>query len=50
MYYFYFKNDKNKERISTTSDFSSRLLAAKYFSTIKNMELKNFLTIFSVSK
>jgi hypothetical protein len=50
MYYFYFKNDVKKEKINSTHDFSSRLGAAKYFAAVKNMKLKEFLSIFSVSK
>jgi len=50
MYYFYFRNDQKKEKINTTNEFTSRLAAAKYFATIKKMQLKEFLRLFSVSK
>ena len=48
-YYFYAKNDKNQESISSVIT-SSRLEAAKHFSKGKDMELKLFLSIFTVSK
>ena len=50
MYYFYLKNDQKKEKINTTSEFSSRLAAANYFAAVKRMKLKDFLRLFSVSK
>ena len=50
MYYFYFKNDLKREKIGKTSEFSTRLDAAKYFATIKKMKLKDFLSVFAVSK
>ena len=50
MYYFYFKNDPKKEKIGKTSEFSTLLEATKHFAAIKKMELKDFLTIFEVSK
>jgi len=48
-YYFYSKNDKSKEPIAQTNA-KNRLAAAKYFAQIKQMPLKKFLTIFSISK
>ena len=48
-YYFYVKNDKKQEPISSMTSLS-RLKAAKLFAKRKNMELKKFLSIFSVSK
>jgi hypothetical protein len=50
MYYFYHKNDQNKEKIYITREFLNRLDAANYFANLKNMKLKDFLKIFSVSK
>ena len=50
MLYFYYKNDQNKESIGRVYNFSSRLMAAQYFATIKNMKLKTFLSVFSISK
>lgn len=50
-YYFYSKNDKNKEPIMFVTindgDISS---AIDYFSNIKNMDLEVFLSIYSVSE
>ena len=48
-YYFYIKNDKSKEP-SHWVNASSRLKAAKLFAKGKDMELKQFLSIFSISK
>lgn len=48
-YFFYSKNDPSKEPISSTTS-NSRLKAAKYFSIIKNMPLKKFLSIFTINK
>lgn len=48
-YFFYSKNDPNKEPISSTMS-TSRLKAAKYFSIIKDMSLKKFLSIFTINK
>ena len=48
-YNFYSRNDSNKEPISSVIA-SGRLEAAKHFSKGKDMELKSFLSIFSVSK
>jgi hypothetical protein len=48
MYFFYYKNDKSKESIKSTDKINSRLGAAEYFATLKNMSLKTFLSLFSV--
>jgi hypothetical protein len=48
-YFFYSKNDPKKEPISSTMT-SSRLKAAHYFSVIKKMTLKQFLSIFTINK
>ena len=48
-YYFYARNDSTKEPISSVITYG-RLKAAKHFSKGKNMELKSFLKIFTVSK
>ena len=48
-YYFYARNDATKEPVSSVITFN-RLEAAKYFSKGKNMKLKSFLKIFTVSK
>jgi|TARA_R110000772_G_scaffold205705_2_gene316319 hypothetical protein len=48
-YNFYLKKDPKKEAISTV-DASSRLKAAKYFSYVKNLDLKSFLSIFKISR
>jgi hypothetical protein len=50
MYYFYCKNDKDKEPIKSSNKIVSRLEAAKYFAEIKKMSLKTFLSLFSVTK
>lgn len=50
MYYFYSKTDQKREKINVTYDYSSRLKAAKFFASVKNMKLKDFLSIFAVSK
>jgi hypothetical protein len=50
MLYFYSKNDKSKEPIKKTFLTTSRLNAAKYFAEIKQMKLKDFLKIFTISK
>lgn len=44
---FYLKKDKNQETIGRTVS-SSRLNAAKYFATQKQLPLKEFLKIFSI--
>ena len=48
-YYFYINTDKNKEPIMSYTAFS-RLKAANYFAAIKQMDLKTFLTLFSISR
>ena len=48
-YYFYAKNDWHQEPISTTF-ISGRLNAAKYFAERKNLPLKSFLELYSVSR
>jgi hypothetical protein len=47
-YFFYSRNDGNREPISYTTS-ESRLGAAKKFATIKNLSLKSFLSIYTVS-
>ena len=46
---FYSKQDNKKEPISSV-EASDRLKAAKYFSAIKKLDLKTFLSMFSISK
>jgi len=48
-YYFYSKNDSSKEPIMNTRSWS-RLEAAKSFALIKQMDLRTFLKVFSISK
>lgn len=48
-YFFYLKNSQNQEAISKTYAWS-RLSAAKYFSATKQLPLKTFLKIFSISR
>ena len=48
-YYFYSKSDRNKESIMSIRSWS-RLEAAISFAAIKQMDLKTFLSVFSVSK
>jgi hypothetical protein len=48
-YFFYSKNDLGKEPINSTFSFS-RLQAAKQFANRKQLDLKTFLSLFSVSK
>ena len=48
-YYFYVKNDWQQEPISRIIA-SSRLAAAKYFAERKNLTLKDFLNIYSISR
>jgi len=48
-YYFYSRNDLDKEPINWV-DVPNRLKAAKLFAKMKRMELKQFLSIFTVSK
>jgi len=48
-YYFYSKHDKTKEPIAYCLE-SSRLKAACYFAQIKQMDLKQFLSVFAVNR
>ena len=48
-YYFYSKNDWQQEPISKTIA-TDRLAAAKYFAKVKRLSLKDFLSLFSVSR
>ena len=48
-YFFYVKNDSKQEPISSILAFS-RLQAAKQFASRKQLDLKTFLSLFSVSK
>jgi hypothetical protein len=48
-YGFYSKNDKNKEIISKTAALS-RYNAAVYFAKLKQLKLKVFLLIYSITK
>ena len=48
-YFFYAKNDSEQEPISSVLAFS-RLQAAKQFANRKQLNLKSFLSVFSVSK
>lgn len=48
-YFFYSKSDSSKEPIGKITALG-RLEAAKFFASRKNMPLKTFLTIFSVTK
>jgi hypothetical protein len=48
-YYFYSKVDKSKEAIARTST-TPRLKAAKYFAAIKQLDLKSFLSVFTINK
>lgn len=50
MIIFYHKLDKSKEPIGRTTLHGSRLNAAKYFAAIKNLDLKDFLRLFTVEK
>jgi hypothetical protein len=49
IYYFYHKNDTDKESIGKIVA-TNRLSAAKYFAAIKRMSLKQFLSLFSISR
>jgi hypothetical protein len=49
-YFFYSKNDKKREPIKTLNNIGSRLAAAKYFSELKKLSLKEFLKVFSISR
>jgi len=48
-YYFYSKTDSKKEPISKVLA-GSRMAAAKYFAERKRLTLKQFLTLYGVSK
>lgn len=48
-YYFYSKLDSNQEPISKTLA-SGRLAAARYFAARKQLDLKAFLQIYSISR
>lgn len=48
-YHFYSKNDSAKEPIMSTRSWT-RLEAAKSFAQIKQMDLKTFLSVFSISR
>ena len=48
-YYFYSRNDQSQEPIMSTRSWS-RMEAAKSFASVKQMDLKTFLSIFAVSK
>ena len=48
-YFFYSKVDSDQEPISSI-DSNSRLSAAKFFSNVKKLSLKSFLSIFTISK
>ena len=48
-YYFYSKIDKSEEPVMSTRAWS-RLEAAKHFAAIKQMDLKQFLSVFSISR
>ena len=46
---FYFKDDNKKEKISTIES-PSRLSAARYFAKLKNLNLKEFLSIWKITR
>lgn len=48
-YFFYSKADPKHEAIASTSS-DSRLSAAKFFSKLKRLPLKNFLSIFTINR
>ena len=48
-YYFFEKNDKNKEPIFKVKS-GSRLVAAKYFAEGKHLKLKEFLKLYTINK
>lgn len=50
MVIYYNKTDSNKEPIAKTNKFNNRLDAVKYFSTLKQLSVKDFIKIFSVEK
>ena len=49
VYYFYNKGNKNQEAIGKIIA-TNRLSAAKYFAAVKRMDLKSFLSLFSISR
>jgi hypothetical protein len=48
-YFYYSRVDSNQEPVSTTIALS-RLAAAKQFASRKQLPLKTFLSLFSISK
>lgn len=50
IYFFYSKNDKNKEPIMRTDRLKTKKEAASYFAKIKKMSLDIFLRLFSIGK
>jgi len=48
-YFFYSRNDSNQEPHGKIKA-SSRYNAARYFAASKNLNLKQFLSIFAISK
>jgi len=48
-YYFYSKNDWHQEPIAKTIA-TDRLAAAKYFAAQKDLPLKQFLLVYSISR
>lgn len=48
-YYFYSRNDQSQEAVMSAYTFG-RLKAAKYFAERKQLDLKQFLSIFAVSR
>lgn len=48
-YFFYHKTSSTKEPIQHTYAIS-RMRAAIYFASIKKLDIKSFLNIFSISK
>ena len=48
-YYFYSKNDWQQEPIAKTIA-TDRLAAAKYFAAQKHLTLKQFLSVYSISR
>jgi hypothetical protein len=49
IYSFYSRNDQSQESVGKIVA-TNRLSAAKYFAAIKRMSLKQFLSVFEVSK
>lgn len=48
-YFFYSKTDPKREAIAATVS-DSRLSAARFFSRLKRLPLKNFLSIFTINR